>query len=184
MKKIFVGSLLLVLSFFTACTKNLPSPTPVAPTAAVTAPTLAATPGEQLTCAISDTTFQVDAEDLKKMLDQSGLIVSSFSISGTGEANTCTPAYSKAIHFMQVTLTAPDEEKVTLGKQLNTLVNVVNDWFTLTPTWTKSHLDKYNIFITVTINPGNHQLSKTPADLLVLVDKGITLDVFWDEANK
>lgn len=165
----------IVILLTAACGKAI---TPVSPTSVTTQV------GDTSSCKTSEAIFKVDAEDLKGMLIKSGLNVVEFSISGSGQANTCTTAYSNALHFMQVTLTAPDETKATLGDQLNKLTNVVNDWLALSPTWNLSHLDKYNIYMTVTINPGKHQLSKTPADILVFSNQGFTKEAFWDAVNK
>jgi len=177
MKLLKIGLIFFMIVILAACARS----TQPAATAISTATVQA---GENKNCIISDTLFTVDASDLKSMLERAGLTITSFSISGTGQASTCTTAYSHAIHFMQITLNAPDEKKATLGKQLNTLVYVVNDWLVLSPAWVQSHLDKYNIYMTVTINPGKHQLSKTPAEILAVSNQGFTDEVFWDALNK
>lgn len=149
-------------------------------------PIATATPqaDETESCVISETLFTVEADDLVDMLEGAGLTIASFSLSGTGNANTCSLAYSNAIHFMHITLEAPDEEKATLGEQVNTLVKIINDWLILVPSWTQSHLDKYNIYLTVTINPGGHQLSKTPAEVLQFTNQGFTGEDFWEAINQ
>jgi hypothetical protein len=173
MKSLKTRLMLCIAMFLTACIQNTPA-----------TPTAATQPDATKNCVVSDATFTVDASDLKTMLQQAGLTVTSFSMTGTGDASTCTPAYSNALHFMQITLNAPDSEKATLGNELNTLVNIINNWITLTPNWTLSRLDKYNIYVTVTINPGGHQLSKTPGELLEFSNQGYTPETFWDVANK
>lgn len=169
----------LVIFALAACVKTSTSPAAPVETAPVSAST-----DDQNSCQVSEALFKVEADDLKDMLTKAGLTVDEFSISGTGQANSCTTAYSNALHFMQVTLTAPDEDKATLGDQLNLLTNMVNDWLILTPAWNRSHMDKYNIYMTITINPGNHQLSKTPADILLFSNQGLTKEAFWDAINK
>lgn len=169
----------LVILAIAACSKTTGVPTASTPSKPENTPV-----GDQSSCETSDTTFKVDAEDLKGMLVAGGLNVTEFSISGSGQANSCTTAYSNALHFMQVTISAPDEKKATLGSQLNLLTNIVNNWLTLTPAWTLSRLDTYNIYMNVTINPGNHQLSKTPAEILVFSNQGFTNEAFWDAVNK
>jgi len=53
------------------------------------------------------------------------------------------------------------------------LTVTVRDWLQVKPQWTFSHLDKYNIYLNLVINPGGHELSKSPADLLTIMDKGL-----------
>lgn len=174
MRLLNIGLTLFLAFVLAACVQQ-----PLPPTAAASIPA-----GETESCAISEALFTVEADDLVTMLKGAGLTITSFSMSGTGNANTCSPAYSNALHFMHITLEAQDEEKATLGEQLDTLVKIINDWLILVPAWTQSHLDKYNIYMTVTINPGAHQLSKTPAEVLQFTNQGFTGEVLWDTVNQ
>jgi hypothetical protein len=38
--------------------------------------------------------------------------------------------------------------------------------------------------MTVTFNPGAHQLSKTPAEILEFSNQGYTTEAFWDAVNQ
>jgi len=87
-------------------------------------------------CTIQNATFTVDAEDLQGMLTDAGLNVTKFSMIGSGESNSCTPAYSGSVHFLSITLNAPDEKETTLGNQLTMLTVTVRDWLQVKPQWT------------------------------------------------